>query len=81
MKDRAILYTVSQGSVTSLSEHTLIVNVARSCEIGVALALRGGITRPVLPSTVAMDRACCARRICRPAALKPAGLMNRANML
>lgn len=41
---------------------TLMVNVALSCEIGVAFDRETGIERPVLPSTVAKNRACWAVR-------------------
>jgi len=43
--------------------HTLIVNVARSWEMGVALGRVAGMARPALPSTVARKRACWAIRL------------------
>jgi hypothetical protein len=61
--------------------HTLIVNVARSWEMGVARVRVTGMARPALPSTVARNRACWAIRLWIPAGLKAAGLTNRANML
>ena len=46
------------ASASQLQYYTLIVNVARSWEIGVALGRATGIARPALPSTVAKNRAC-----------------------
>jgi len=83
MENWAILRKISHHSPLPAIQHTLIVNVARSWEIGVARGRETGIARPALPSTVARNRACWAIRfvIPKPAGLKAVGFTNRANIV
>ena len=60
---------------------TLIVNVALSCETGVARGLDNGIFRGVLPSTVANNRARVLDSPFRVSGLKADPLSNRASIV
>jgi hypothetical protein len=65
MENRPILdrkNSAKNSHTSPITSPTLIVNVARSCEMGVALGRIAGMERPALPSTVARNRACWAIR-------------------